>query len=156
VLVLGGVSWEGKFVIAALEETGWQVDAALALRPGADVSQGLNARPDTARHAAVIVLDSVSDAAAARVAAYVRMGGGLVLAPAAWQAPAFRPLLAGRPGRIIASRPGLVEATPATLRVQTLTPVAHAVALASRGAEVVAAARRVGSGRVVQIGYDET
>jgi hypothetical protein len=39
-LVLGSAGWETKFIIAALEERGWTVDAQIALAPGGDVAQG--------------------------------------------------------------------------------------------------------------------
>lgn len=156
ILLVGGAGWESKFLIAALEESDWKVDASFGLRPGTDVEQGRAASPDTAQHAAVIVLDSIPPALATSIASYVRDGGGLLLGPRAWTTPAFRDLLAGRGERAIPARPGTTRQTLATVGVQTLVPVRGASALAQRGSEPVVVARRVESGRVVQVGYDES
>src|SRR6476620_9795762 len=40
VLVLGDADWESKFVVAALEEDGWKVDAQTHLAPAVSVTQG--------------------------------------------------------------------------------------------------------------------
>src|SRR5687768_12138877 len=56
VLVLGSAGWETKFVIAALEEAGWSVDARIRVAPGVETVQGTGLAPDTARHSAVIAL----------------------------------------------------------------------------------------------------
>lgn len=156
VLVVGSAGWEAKFILAALEEAGWDVEASLFLRPGAVVTQGNPPAPDTARHAAVIVLDSVSAALGARVAAFVRSGGGAVIGPDAWNVPAFHVLLPGSAGPSIPARPGATRHTLATLGTRTLAPVSHASVLARRGPEAVVAARRIESGRVLQLGYEES
>ncbi len=156
VLVIGTAGWESKFVVAALEEAGWEVDLTLALRPDARVAQGNAVVPDTARHAAVIVLDSIAAPLAARIAQFVRSGGGAILSADSWRVPAFRLLLAGSAGRTILPRPGTPRQTLATIGVHTITPVSNAIVLARRGEESAVAARRVESGRVVQVGYDES
>ena len=156
VLLVGGAGWESKFVVTALEEAGWEMDLALSLRPDARVVQGSPAAPDTARHAAIIVLDSIAGPLAARVAAFVRSGGGAILSSDSWLVPAFRDLLAGSAGRAIPARPGTPRQTLETIGVSTLTPVSTASVLARRGSEAIIAARRVESGRVVQVGYDES
>ena len=58
VLVLGQVGWESRFVVDALEERGWHVDAELGLAPGSEMRQGTASPIDTARYAAVIITDS--------------------------------------------------------------------------------------------------
>jgi hypothetical protein len=73
VLVLGRAGWESKFIVRALEEEGWLVDASLRVTPKYAVVQGRPGTIDTARYAAVVAVDS-----APSIAAYVRSGGGLV------------------------------------------------------------------------------
>lgn len=77
-LVEGSASWETKFAVAALQERGWIVDVLTHVAPGVDVRQGLPSRPDTARYAAVIAIDSSATLISESVGAYVRSGGGLV------------------------------------------------------------------------------
>jgi hypothetical protein len=57
ILVIGEAGWESKFVVAALEEEGWKVDALIRVAPGVDVTQG-SAAIDTSRYSAVIALDA--------------------------------------------------------------------------------------------------
>jgi hypothetical protein len=165
--VLGRAGWEAKFVVAALEEAGWTVDARIPLAPGVVVRQGSAAAPDTAHDAAVVALDSSAltfagpsaSSSGRALAAYVRSGGGLVLAGEAASLPAFSALAAGV---ATAPEPGLAGAlaTAAPRRALTLRPIARpradAVIVERRGAQVAAAARRVGTGRVLQIGYDDS
>jgi hypothetical protein len=73
ILVLGRAGWESKFVVRALEEEGWLVDAELRVTPKYAVLQGHPGAIDTIRYAAVVAVDS-----APSVEAYVRSGGGLV------------------------------------------------------------------------------
>ncbi|AHG88063.1 hypothetical protein J421_0526 [Gemmatirosa kalamazoonensis] len=160
VTVLGRAGWEAKFVAAALEERGWSVRLRVAVAPGIDVTQGAAEAFDTATTAAVVVLDSgaVDAATAARVARYVRQGGGLVLAGDAAAASSLRTLAAGDVGAVEAGVPGaLDDGTPERgLALFPVAPHADAVPLERRGAHVAVAARRVGAGRVVQAGYVET
>jgi hypothetical protein len=164
VVVLGAAGWEAKFVAAALEERGWPVRLRVAVAPGLDVTQAApNATlsPDTATTAAVVVLDSaaVDAATAARLARYVRDGGGLVLAGDGAATPALRALAPGGVGAVSHGVIGAIDGA-APQRGLELLPVqplrADGVALERRGADVAVAARRVGAGRVVQVGYAET
>jgi len=159
VVVLGRGGWEGKFVIAALEERGWLVDARLAVAPGIDVTQGTPEMLDTSRVAAVIALDSAADRDASRIGAFVRSGGGLVLEPEAAGRPAFVGLAAGGVAR--RERPASITVADAAprraLAMSAIAPLhAGAVAIEWRDGRVAAAARRVGAGRVIQLAYDES
>jgi hypothetical protein len=159
-LVLGAVGWESKFVVAALEERGWEVDARLALSPKGDVVQGGALALDTARYSAVIVLDSSSLVSASRIAPYVRSGGGLVLTAPASVAPALASLRAGTAARglLPAVEPFDPEAAEPR-RALALAPIAlraDALMLQQRDSAVAVAARRVGQGRVIMIGYADT
>jgi hypothetical protein len=159
VLVLGRAGWESRFLVTALEERGWTVHARLAVAPGMDVTQGDPLPLDTAHYAAVVAVDSSAARDAPRIGRFVRMGGGLVLAGGAAAAPAFRSLA---PGSVGARLPALdaVPTADAPHRGLALLPVVaphpDAVPLEAHDGRVAAAARRVGTGRVVQVGYDET
>jgi hypothetical protein len=159
VLVLGRASWESKFVVAALEEDGWTVGTRIVIAPSVDVTQGVTGVIDTARYAAVIVLDSALGGAGRDLGRYVRDGGGLVLLADAASAPALRGIA---PARVGARHPPVSRAVSADSPLDALplfpleSPRADAVRLAARGAETAAAARREGAGRIVQVGYDET
>jgi hypothetical protein len=159
VVVLGRAGWEGKFVMAALEERGWKVSSRLRVGPNVSVTQGTPLALDTARTAAVIALDSSVAQYAGAIAAFERSGGGVVLAGDAPLATALRALAPGRAGpRIAAASLSFASATPR--RALGFLPVvalaSDAVPLESRDGRVIAAARRVGAGRVVQLGYDDT
>jgi hypothetical protein len=169
VLVLARAGWEGKFVVAALEERGWAVRARLAVAPGVVVEQGAAAVAlDTATTAAVVALDSASLATSGtgRLAAYVRAGGGLVLAGNA--ARAAGALAVARGGDSVPGVPGALvgEAPRRGLALRPLAGLADGAVVLERrpspsgipatGAPVAAAARRVGAGRVVQLGYADT
>ena len=156
ILVMGQVSWEAKFVISALEEAGWPVDARLTIAPGIDVSQGRPGAPDTARHAAVIVVGPVTPGDAGDIARYVRSGGGAILAGS--MNATLASLAAGRTGARVrpASLTFADDAPRRALGFLAVLPRTDAVTLEERDGRVAVAARRVESGRVVQIGYDET
>ena len=159
VLVLGSAGWEGKFAIAALEERGWTVVARLSVAPGVAVDQGSVGAIDTARYAAVVALDTAARPFAARIAAYVRSGGGLVLAPAAATLPALGALAPARPSAPDRGDAGLLASADARrgLPLGALRELrADAVATERRGVAVAVAARREQLGRVVLHGYDET
>ena len=160
VLVLARAGWEPRFVIAALEERGWTVHAELDLAPGVRVRRGAgDARLDTATLAAVIVLDSAGARDAARIARFVRAGGGLVLAGAGARVPALAALAPARAG---AREPAvaLAFAPPAPRRALPLLPLRalsrEAVPLESRDGALAAVAWRVGAGRVLQVGYEDS
>jgi hypothetical protein len=159
VLVVGAAGWESKFTAAALEESGWRVASRARVAPGIEVTQGPLGTVDTARYAAVILLDSVSSALGADVARYVRSGGGVVLAGSAARIASVTGIAAGGVGRRIAGVAGAVASSAPRTGLGAF-PVApprdDAVVLETRSNAVVVAARRVDAGRVVQVGYDET
>ena len=176
--MIGRAGWEAKFVVAALEESGWRVDARLRLSDSMNVAQGTAGAPTIATHAAVVVLDTAVGAQAAIITRFVRSGGGLVLSGEAVRASAFAAIAPARGGRLLAPlHRSLDEGDPLdALALNALTsPRADAIALESRGAvpptSSVAttssptaaagathaiAARREGSGRVIQSGYSDT
>lgn len=155
-LVLGQAGWEAKFVAAALQERGWLVDARLTVAPRADVSQGTVAGIDTSRYSAILALDSTAAREAGRIVRFVRSGGGLVLWSSAASAAGLAGLAPGFPGAPIAD-PGLSPASGEPRAALDLLPItrltADAVVLERQGSHVSVAARRVGPGRVVEIGY---
>ena len=160
VLVLGNAGWEAKFVVAALEEDGWSVDASMYVAPGVSVTQGATSPIDTARYSLVIALDGSSVSRASEINRYVASGGGLILAGNAASLEAFAQLRPAAPGRIDAPATLANENEPTTLRSLGLVPAASlkpgAVALERRGATTVLAARRHVAGRVLHQGYLET
>ena len=79
IVVLGMAGWESKFVVRALEERGWKVESRIGLAPGLSALQGKPFPLDTARHAAVIVLDSSAVGYTREIQQFVRAGGGLVI-----------------------------------------------------------------------------
>lgn len=158
VVVLGSAGWEAKFAIAALEESGWEVAARLAVAPGMEVGQG-SVRLDTAVSGVVVALDSVAARDARKIERFVREGGGLVLAGDAARSAGFARLAAGGVGRRVKAA-AISFADSAPRRALGYFPIVEitsgAVPLETRDGGMVAAARRVGAGRVVQVGYDET
>ena len=74
VLVIGDAGWESKFVVAALEEEGWKVDAFIRVAPGVDVTQGSTAVIDTSRYSAVVALDGAASPYANRIIEFARTG----------------------------------------------------------------------------------
>ncbi len=95
-LVLGRVGWEPRFIITALEEAGWGVDARLVLGRERSVSQG-DVSPRIERHDVVIVADSaMANSNAPALARFVRAGGGLILTGEAAGARALRALTGAR------------------------------------------------------------
>lgn len=157
-LVVGRAGWETKFAIAALEEAGWTVEARIAVAPGAIVRRGAPARLDTARHAAVLALDASAATMATEIARYVRSGGGLVLAGDAARPAAMSTLAAGSVGarRRIAVPEADGSAPVPVHPVARLHDRALPLERAGERGTIVAAARRIEAGRVVQAGYDES
>lgn len=158
VLVLGRAGWESKFVVAALEEAGWRVDARISVGPGIAVEQGTRV-PSLERHAAVVVLDTAVGREAAAIQRFVRAGGGLVLAGAGAAAPSLQGIA---PARVVRREPPETrdftghEPTHA-LPLGVLGALrTDAVLLEDREGAAAIAARRVAAGRVLQLGYDET
>jgi len=157
-VVLGRAGWEAKFVIAALEESGWKVSARLAVAPGIFVRQG-GVELDTATTGVVVALDSTAARDARAIERFVRSGGGLVLAGDAARSAGFARLAAGSAGaRVRSAAISFSDSTPrrALGFYQISARADDVVPLESRDGAMAVAARRVGAGRVVQSGYDET
>jgi len=154
-LVMAQPGWESKFAVAALEETGWRVDGTLRVSPTGAVQLGVPQRPDTARYAAVLVLDSMAVDAAA-LSRFVTAGGGLVLALRPVRATALR---GGVAGALLTASPrrGLEAWEFAVMPGRT-------VLLADTGevtgevthAEPSVVVGRIGAGRVVAVAYRDT
>ena len=158
ILLLARAGWESKFVAAALEERGWQVDARLFLRAGRDVRQGPGVPVDTSRYAAVVVLDS-GLAEARSVAGYVRLGGGLVLSMSAARDPGLAPLAAGAAGAEYAGLTPFDSSAGDPRRSLAMTPIqvrSDAVVLERSGGRNAVAARRIERGRVMTVGFQDT
>jgi hypothetical protein len=115
---------------------------------------------DTARFAVVIALDSASAAGnGSAIAAFVRQGGGLILAGDAARASAMTPFAPGAAGphQHAASLTFADSAPRRALGFYAITNVKpDAIPLESRDAKIAVAARRAGRGRVVQLGYDDS
>ena len=159
-LVIGRAGWESKFVVAALEEDDWKVDARIRIAPGVNVTQGANAEIDTARYSAVIALDESAAPYSAAISGFVSTGGGLVLSGTAASLDAFAGVRPGAPGRVtggavLASEPGAIS-----LRSLSLIPVSglkgDAIVLERRDGAAAVAVRRHVAGRVLQQGYVDT
>ena len=158
-LVVSMAGWEGKFIAAALEERGWQVDARFAVAPSGDVEQGTQqVRLDTARYSFVVAVDSVIKRYADQLPRYVRQqGGGLIVVGEASSVPALAPLLPARwgiPSRPIDFRPETAEDPRQSFALGDLYNLKDgAMVLETREDDVAVAGWRVGDGRVIQIGY---
>ena len=161
VLLVARPGWEAKFVAAALEERGWQVDGSLLIARRATVNVGTPLALDTARYSAVIVLDSGVVKVDA-LAKYARTGGGVIVANDALLGNAFASLL---PATVTGARPSvpgalLTEQPRLGLDAWTFRPAARAVVLESdmRGnaGDPSVVAWRVGAGRVAMSAYRDT
>ncbi|MFN8571998.1 MAG: hypothetical protein U0132_08080 [Gemmatimonadaceae bacterium] len=158
VLVLGRADWESKYVMAALEESGWQVDARVRVSPEVVMTQGTPQALDTSRYAAVVVLDS-GVTRTTELAGYARSGGGLLVAGTAVEDPSLLSLAGGAIGPLQRAEIGaLVSSNPRrglTARaISARDPMA--VVLEARASATVMLGRRVGLGRVAASGYLET
>ena len=157
-LLLARVGWESKFVAAALEERGWQVDARLALSPRGDVAPAGAARLDTSRYSAVIVLDSLAPADLTAVGPYIRSGGGAIIAAPALRAPLLAGLGAVRAAPLRAAESFDTAATDPRGSLG-LIPIADRpgqLTLESRDQWSAVVARRIERGRLVILGYQDT
>ncbi len=160
-LVVAMAGWEGKFIAAALEERGWEVDARFAVAPTGDVEQGAGRiRLDTARYSFVVAVDSVIARYAGQLPRYVRQGGGLVVVGEASSVRALEPLLPARQGiptRPTDFRPEYVDDPRQSLALGDLYRLKDgAMVLETREDKIAIAGWRVGDGRVIQIGYLDT
>ena len=158
IVVIGAAGWEAKFVASALEERGWPVIARFSVAPSVDVTQGALSSLDTSRVAAVIAIDSTVAPLAPMLERFVRSGGGLVLAGPAGSDASMTRLAVGPLG--VRTRPATRAADTVRLGSTGFYPVTSvsedAVVLERRSEGVTMAARRVGAGRVVQVGYDDS
>lgn len=168
VLVIGRVGWESKFVLAALEEAGWETDARLRLADtievvqrsgGAAPSSGIADALRADHYAAVVVLDGTAAASAAAIVPYVQRGGGLVLSADGASISAFRAIV---PARVVRAEPPRSRSF-AGVDPRLALPLAllgdvrdDAVVLDRHEGRVSTAVRRVGAGRVLQAGFGET
>lgn len=158
ILVVGEAGWESKFLIAALEESGWNVAARLTTAPGIAVVQGSIVPLDTARYAAVVVLDSLAFQPS-ELSRFAQSGGGVVLGGVtvanarlvALAGASVRQLEQGRLGAVAGDDPtrGLAA------RVFAIDD-RHAATLDRRNGAAVMVARRLGAGRVLAIGLQDT
>ncbi|MGZ3373985.1 MAG: hypothetical protein ACXU9Z_11920, partial [Gemmatimonadaceae bacterium] len=158
ILVIGEAGWESKFAVAALEEEGWKVDALIRVAPGVDVTQG-SAAIDTSRYSAVVALDAGASPYANRIVEFARNGGGVILGPGAASLAAMAPLRAGAFGRSTSDTRGLQSggAISLTLPLAPITSLqSDATPFEKRGSAIAIAAKRVGAGRVLQLGYEDT
>lgn len=160
VLVIAHAGWESKFVVAALEEEGWKVDAFIRVAPGVDVTQGSAAVIDTSRYSAVVALDGTSSSYANRIIEFVRSGGGVVLSPQAAKIDALAPVRAGAVGSAGSEARAIQASGSVNLATLALAPItslrSDAIPLEKRGAAVAIAARRIGAGRALQFGFEDT
>lgn len=158
IVVVGDASWEGKFIVSALEERGWPVVARFHVAPNVDVTQGTPLVLDTNRIAAVVAIDTSVQSLGSALEHFVHEGGGLVLAGAASSASAVVSLTPGSVGA--RTRVVLGPADTIGLGTTGFYPVtalkSDGVILDRRPSGIAVAARRIGAGRVVQIGYDDS
>ena len=158
VVVVGAASWEGKFIVSALEERGWPVIARFHVAPGVDVAERSLLPLDTSRVAAVVAFDTTIGSMGSELEAFVRSGGGLVLAGAASRVRSVASLTPGSLGA--RTRPGPRSADTISLGSTGFYPVnalrSDGVALDRRADGIAIAARRVGAGRVLQVGFDDS
>lgn len=160
-LVVGMAGWEGKFIAAALEEHGWEVDARFAVAPSGDVEQGpAQIRLDTARYSFVVAMDSVIRRYADQLPRYVGQGGGLIVLGEASSVPGLESLLPARwgiPTRPVDFRPETADDPRRSFALGDLYNLKEgALALEMRDDDIAIAAWRFGDGRVIQIGYLDT
>jgi hypothetical protein len=157
IVVVGGAGWEGKFIVFALEERGWLVVSRFSVAPNVDVGASALVL-DTARVAAVIAVDTLLGALSPNLDRFVRSGGGLVLAGTSGLTRAASSLAPGSLGARY--RPPVLPPDTIGLGATGFYPVVSlsrdAVALERRTGGVTIAARRVGAGRVLQVGYDDS
>lgn len=160
VFVTGVAGWEAKFVIAALEEAGWAVEAHVFVAPDHDVTQGAPSALDTARYAAAVLLDSAGTESARGVEKFVREGGGVVLVGDANLAARAASLTAWRPAKREVAPLGTLAGDSAwrgLARVPLeLAADARAVVLERRSGRAELVVRRHYAGRVAAVGYDQT
>ncbi len=159
VLVLGRADWESKFVMSALNESGWLVRARIPSAPNVDVHDDGILPIDTSRYDAVIALDTTAADYATAIVRFVEQGGGLVVSGGALGVGALRAIAPATASARIPGRILLAEDT-VTRRDLPFTPLGSvrtdAVSLERQPAGTAIAARRVENGRVLALAYDES
>jgi hypothetical protein len=160
VVVIGEASWEGKFIVSALEERGWPVIAHFSVAPNVEVTQGTSGALvlDTSTVSAVVAIDTTIARYSDAVARFVRQGGGLVLAG---PSSLTRSMASLAPGTLMPRyRPTVEPKDMIGLGATGFYPVTalkdDGIAIERRPAGISMAARRVGAGRVMQVGYDDS
>jgi hypothetical protein len=157
VMVVGAAGWEGKYIVSALEERGWPVISRFTIAPNVDVTEGTIQSLDTSRVGVLVAIDSTIATLGPSVERFVRAGGGLVLAGPASSAKNVASLA---PGAISQrTRPNVKPSDTVRLGSTGFYPVSlkdDGIALEKRTDGIAVAARRVGAGRVIQIGYDDS
>lgn len=157
VRIFSEVGWESKFVAAALEEAGWDVDGAVALTPNVLVRTGKTLSLDTTHYSAAVVLDSgVVPVRALR--AFVAQGGGVILAGRALRDPSFASFAGVQ---VHGERPAIAGAllTESPLRgvgAYHLAPARDMIVLNSERNAPMIAVSRIGAGRVLANAYLST
>ena len=157
VMLIGSAGWEAKFVAAALEEDGWTVSTRLQVAPAAVVRQGTLVTIDTGSYSAIVVIDSVSALEGERIRGFVNAGGGLVAAGPGIRHPALRSLIPRQlreEPAVLGGLFGIVPRLGLNARVLALRPTN--VVFERRNGDPMVVALRVGSGRIVAAGYDDT
>jgi hypothetical protein len=157
VMVVGAAGWEGKYIVSALEERGWPVIARFTVAPNVDVTQGTIQSLDTSRVGVLVAIDSTVATLGGSVERFVRAGGGLVIAGPAALAKNVASIA---PGNISTrTRPNVRPTDTIRLGSTGFYPVSlkgDGIALEKRPEGVAVAAHRVGAGRVIQVGYDDS
>lgn len=154
--------WEARYAMQALEEAGWRVDADFEIAPRVSVTAGAPASLDTARYSAVIALDSTAWPSGGAIARFVGDGGGLVMFGSAASGGAMAALRAGTHAQLSPGIPGALRtATPREgLALRPVSSLASAAVVLERserpGSPISMVARRVGAGRVLQVGWDQS
>ncbi len=149
--------WDGKFVVAALEESGWSIDGAYQIAPTAIVRFGVPSTLDTARYAAAIVLDS-GLVSVRTLRALLAQGGGVLIAGNALRDPALRTLVGARIDEDRAAIAGalLTEQPRLGLPAVHLDVAPQATVLEREGRATVVAVMRRDVGRVLVSGYRDS
>ena len=159
-LVIGAAGWEGKFVVAALEERGWPRDRAFHRRAQ---------RRRGARRVSSRSTPRASRRSWRSIRSSQALGGGDRSVRAIGRRADSR-RIRRRSHVAVAARAGIGRAARSSAPCSPADTIglgvdgilsrwrsqADAVALERRPAGIAIAARRVGAGRVVQIGYDDS
>ena len=157
VLLIGSAGWEAKFIAAALEEDGWTVSTRMQVAPATVVRQGAPVAIDTGAYSVVMVIDSVSPIETERVVRFVNEGGGLVISGPGVRHPALRSLVPRQVGQMAGALGALLGPDPLSgLNTRSFVLRANSVVFDRRSGASIYSAMRLGSGRVVTAGFDDT